>query len=281
MNPRQALNKAYLKNKINRLEIENFKENLITMLVRANEKESEEFHKNLVSDFLKDTYYKQTNFINTKGRNDLVIHNGLDSKSSVGIIIEAKKELNKTEMVTTKDLNAKAFQELILYYMRERIILKNIEIKHLIITNLYEWFIFDVKQIDRLFAQDTEFVNSFQEFELKRLADVTTDFFYKQIAAPQIQKLEDQIVFTYFDLKKEEKTLRNENKSDDVRLVSIYKLLSSEHLLKLPFVNDSNSLDKKFYNELLHIIGLTEVKEGSKKLIQRKKESDRNLGSIL
>lgn len=184
-------------------------------------------------------------------------------------------------MVTTKDLNAKAFQELILYYMRERIILKNIEIKHLIITNLYEWFIFDVKQIDRLFAQDTEFVNSFQEFELKRLADVTTDFFYKQIAAPQIQKLEDQIVFTHFDLKKEEKTLRNENKSDDVRLVSIYKLLSPEHLLKLPFVNDSNSLDKKFYNELLHIIGLTEVKEGSKKLIQRKKVSDRNLGSIL
>lgn len=88
-------------------------------------------------------------------------------------------------------------------------------------------------------------------------------------------------MFTYFDLKKEEKTLRNENKSDDVRLVSIYKLLSPEHLLKLPFVNDSNSLDKKFYNELLHIIGLTEVKEGSKKLIQRKKESDRNLGSIL
>ena len=44
------------------------------------------------------------------------------------------------------------------------------------------------------------------------------------------------------------------------------------HLLKLPFANDSNSLDKNFYDELLHIIGLEEVKEGSKKLIQRKKE---------
>lgn len=51
LNPRQALNKAYLKNKINRSEIENFKKNLISMLDRANEKESEEFHKNLVSAF--------------------------------------------------------------------------------------------------------------------------------------------------------------------------------------------------------------------------------------
>ncbi|MFM6152354.1 MAG: hypothetical protein ACKPE3_05025, partial [Sphaerospermopsis kisseleviana] len=37
-----------------------------------------------------------------------------------------------------------------------------------------------------------------------------------------------------------------------------------------PSANDSNSLNKNFYHELLHIIGLTEVKEGSKKLIQRK-----------
>jgi hypothetical protein len=36
-----------------------------------------------------------------------------------------------------------------------------------------------------------------------------------------------------------------------------YKLFSPEHLLKLPFANDSNSLDKEFYNELLYIIILT------------------------
>ena len=280
-NPRQALNKAYLKLKINRSEIESFKKNLILLLDSANIKESEEFHKNLVSDFLKDTYYKQTNSINTKDRNDLVIHNSLDPKSTVGVIIEAKKENNKSEMVTVDSLNAKAFQELILYYMRERITHKNIEVKHLIITNLYEWFIFDAKLVDRLFAQDKEFIKSFEDFEAGRLADTTTDFFYKQIASVQIKKVEHLIVFSFFDLRKVEKILRNDIKSDDVRLVSIYKLLSPAHLLKLPFINDSNSLDKKFYTELLHIIGLEEVKEGNKKLIQRKKEKDRNLGSIL
>ncbi|MBU2046384.1 MAG: Eco57I restriction-modification methylase domain-containing protein, partial [Bacteroidetes bacterium] len=67
----------------------------------------------------------------------------------------------------------------------------------------------------------------------------------------------------------------------DNKLIALFKLLSPEHLLKLPFTNDSNSLDKRFYSELLHIIGLTETKEGSKKLIERNKEGERNSGSIL
>ena len=75
LKPRKALNKAFLKVKPNRTEIESFKTNLSQLLDRINDNESEEFHKNLVSDFLKDTYYKQNHFINTKGRNDLVIHN--------------------------------------------------------------------------------------------------------------------------------------------------------------------------------------------------------------
>jgi hypothetical protein len=70
LKPRKALNKAFLKVKPNRTDIEGFKTNLITLLDRTNDTESEEFHKNLVSDFLKDTYYKQNHFINTKGRND-------------------------------------------------------------------------------------------------------------------------------------------------------------------------------------------------------------------
>jgi adenine-specific DNA-methyltransferase len=59
------------------------------------------------------------------------------------------------------------------------------------------------------------------------------------------------------------------------------KLLSPEHLLKLPFKNDSNTLDKAFYTELLHLIGLTEIKDGGKKLIGRKEDGKRDAGSIL
>lgn len=87
--------------------------------------------------------------------------------------------------------------------------------------------------------------------------------------------------FAYFDIRNYQKPLRNNNKEDDKKLIALFKLLSPEHLLKLPFVNDSNSLDKRFYTELLHIIGLSESKEGSKKLIGRNKEGERNSGAIL
>ena len=281
LKPRKALNKAFLKVKPNRTEIESFKTNLTQLLDIINDTESEEFHKNLVIDFLKKTYYDPNYFVNTKGRNDLVIHNGEKATSTVGVIIEAKKPTNKSEMLTKDKINAKAFQELILYYLRERITLKNIEIKYLIATNINEWFIFDATIFDRLFAQNKNLVKQFNDFEGGRLADTKTDFFYKQIAEPFISEIKQNIEFTYFDIREFEKPLRNDDKKDDNKLIALFKLLSPEHLLKLPFTNDSNSLDKRFYGELLHIIGLTETKDGSKKIIERNKEGERNTGSFL
>src|SRR5690242_1448926 len=281
LKPGKALNKAFLKVKPNRTDIERFKSNLIHLLDTTNEKEREEFHKNLVSDFLKKTYYDPDYFINTKGDNDLVIHNGNKASTTVGVIIEAKNPANKSEMITTEKLNTKAFQEIVLYYLRERITLKNLEVKHLVITNINEWFIFDAVLFDRLFAQNKNLVKQFTDFEAGRLADVTTDFFYKQIAEPFIADIQQEITFAHFDLRNYQRPLRNKDKEDDKKLIALFKLLSPEHLLKLPFVNDSNSLDKKFYTELLHIIGLTETKDGSKKLIGRNKEGERNSGAIL
>jgi adenine-specific DNA-methyltransferase len=281
LKPRKALNKAFLKVKPNRTEIESFKANLTNLLDSTNDTESEEFHKNLVIDFLKKTYYDPNHFINTKGRNDLVIHNGNKAASTVGVIIEAKKPTNKSEMLTKEKFNVKAFQELVLYYLRERITQKNIEIKYLIATNINEWFIFDATLFDRLFAQNKNLVKQFNDFEGGRLADTKTDFFYKQIAEPFISEIKQNIEFTYFDIREYEKPLRNDDKKDDNKLIALFKLLSPEHLLKLPFVNDSNSLDKRFYGELLHIIGLTETKEGSKKIIERNKEGERKTGTLL
>src|SRR5690606_20092574 len=144
--------------------------NLMQLLDRTNDTESEEFHKNLVIDFLKKTYYDPNHFINTKGRNDLVIHNRDKAKSSVGVILEAKKPTNKSEMVTTEKLNTKAFQELVLYYLRERITHKNLEVRHLAITNINEWFIFEATTFEKLFAQNNSLVRQFNDSEGGRLA---------------------------------------------------------------------------------------------------------------
>jgi adenine-specific DNA-methyltransferase len=201
--------------------------------------------------------------------------------STVGVIIEAKKPTNKAEMLTKENINAKAFQELVLYYLRERITQKNLEVKHLVATNINEWFVFDANVFEKLFAQNKNLVKQFTDFEEGRLAVTNTDFFYKEIAAPVIEKVKNDIEFTWFNIQEYDKILRNTDKEDDNKLVALFKLFSPEHLLKLPFTNDSNSLDKSFYTELLHIIGLKETKEGSKKLIGRKAEKDRNPGSLL
>ena len=58
INPSKALNKAYFKQSLKREQIETFKTQLVRLFERINEKESEEHLKNIVSDFLKDTYYK-------------------------------------------------------------------------------------------------------------------------------------------------------------------------------------------------------------------------------
>ncbi len=281
LNPKKALNKAFLKVKPNRNEIEVFKTQLAVLLDHTNDTESEEFHKNLVSDFLKNTYYAPNHFINTKGRNDLVIHDGETAHSPVGVIIETKKPTNKAEMLKQQHMNVKAFHELVLYYLRERITFKNLEIKHLIATNIYEWFIFDATVFEKLFAQNKRLVKQFTDFEAGRLAGTTTDFFYKEIAEPVIAEIMTEIACTYFDIREYEGVVRHERSQDDNQLIALFKLFSPEHLLKLPFANDSNRLDKAFYTELLHIIGLTETKIGSKKLIERKKEGQRNPGSLL
>nr|WP_232816342.1 Eco57I restriction-modification methylase domain-containing protein [Chryseobacterium capnotolerans] len=184
-------------------------------------------------------------------------------------------------MVSAKRLNTKALQELLLYFLRERITHKNLEVKHLIVTNLYEWFIFDAYQFEYFFAKNKKLVKQFEDFETKRLSGISTDVFYKEIAKPFLDEVASQLEFTYFNLKDYASIVKNHSQRDDNKLIAIFKIFSPAHLLKLPFINDSNTLDKSFYNELLHIIGLTETKEAGKRLIERNKSGQRNLGSLL
>jgi hypothetical protein len=268
----EALSPAWLRTKPSRAQLDEFKENLSALVGQLNDSptESEEHHKNHIAAFLKTRF--PASAINTKFRNDLVIHNGKSPKDTVGILIEVKRPTNQAEMLSRDNLNAKAMQELVLYYLRERFgSAPNLEVKHLIATNGYQWFVFDAQGFEKAFAQDKALVQQFKEFEAGHLSGNTTDFFYKNIAAPAIEKAVG-LAFVYFDLRdvQTEKTL-----------ITLLKFFSPEHLLKLPFVNDSNSLNKDFYVELLHIIGLTEVKDGSKKLIQRHPADERHRGSLL
>jgi len=279
--PAKALSKAYLKQSLKRDQIELFKANLARMFERIRTDEHEEHLKNIVSDFLKDTWYKQTNEINTSGHADLVIHNGNTSATSVGVLIEVKRPTNKSEMISPERPNTKALHELLHYYMQERYIKDNNEIRHLIVCNIYEWYIFDAVDFERFFFSNQKLVKSYKEWNDGLLVSTNTDWFYQEVAKPFIMKELDELPCTYFNLKDYERTIRNPSKSEDSKLIALYKVLSPPHLLKLTFANDSNSLNREFYSELLHILGLEEVKEKGKKLICRKPEGSRNEGSLL
>ncbi|MDR0909364.1 MAG: Eco57I restriction-modification methylase domain-containing protein [Spirochaetaceae bacterium] len=281
---KDTLNKAYSKISTERASIDRFKANFRTLLdrIKAVPDEHEEHFKTDIADFLKNTWYSPVYYINTSQDIDLVIHAGSDKKSPISVLMETKKPGNKTEMISGDNLNRKALQELLYYYLKERIINKNLEIKNLIITNVIEWFIFDASEFERLFANDKDLVHLFTEFESKETLsfDKTGDF-YTKVAASYIEKHKKELNYTWFSITDYESIIRNNDRDADNQLINLYKFLSPENLLKLPFANDSNTLNENFYRELLYIMGLSEEKEGSKKIIIRSKEEDRKEGSLM
>ncbi|NCO78235.1 MAG: class I SAM-dependent DNA methyltransferase, partial [Cyanobacteria bacterium] len=242
---RQSLNKAFLKVKLLRQDINKFKDNL-EILLKITDKEineKEEFHKNNLTTFLKDTYYSTNHYINTQDNNDLVIYNGKNINSKIGVIIETKRPHNTREMITSNKFNCKALQQLLFYYLRERITNKNFKIKHLIITNIYDWFVFRGDLFERLFYQDKFLVKQFNDFQEKRLTSEKTKLFYEEIAFNAINKVELELKENCVNF-----NLKDYEKEEDFSLTLLYKFLSPQHLLKLPFANDSNSLDQGFYS---------------------------------
>lgn len=274
--PKKSLNKAFLRQRPTRQEIDTFKQNLIRLLGKIDEIEREENQKNHVRDFLRDTYYKETNEVNTKGTIDLVVHLGKSNKDNVGVIVEAKRPSNKGEMFSIENPNSKALGEIILYYMEERITANNNELKNLLITNVYEWYIIDANYFDKHIYRNNKIKKL---FELYKNDKKDTPFFYDEVSKV-IPTIDVEIPCTCFDIRVYKKWLLNEDKTDDKNLIPLLKILSPYHLLKVKFADDSNTLDNLFYKELLHIIGLEEVKESGKLIIRRKKD-DRNEASLL
>lgn len=142
--------------------------------LRKNEHESEEFQKGVFRDFLRTAITDKQ--INTSEKIDLAIYNGKSSDSSVGVVVEYKKLDNKSEMMSLKNLNAKAFREMVAYYLRERIINHNLEVKKGIITNGYEFFIIDSNELEKHFYKNKKLVENFRKFEKSQLSSSKTDF---------------------------------------------------------------------------------------------------------
>ncbi len=276
----KSLSKAYRQVSIGKQSFDTFKQQLGMLYEQIATIDTEEKLKGDLMDFLKLTFYGQNYKVSPNGRIDCAIHLGNSIETPVGVIFEVKMPTNASEMITKDNLNKKALQELLLYYLRERVEKNNIQLKQLVVTNIYEFFIFDAQEFERVFYSNKKLLKRFAEFNDGTLTSDKTEFFYKEIAAEVIESSKDILSYTWFDIRKYKTFL---NKGMDKRLIELYKVFSPEHLLKKRFQNDSNSLNTKFYSELLYIIGLEEVEEKNshKRIITRRNSANRNSASIL
>lgn len=273
------VSKAYRRLPVDLESFQRFTGALSTLLDVVCDSQQEEEQKSNFKKFLTDTFYGEY-YIAPEGTVDMAIHNDRSPKSGIGVLVEVKRTSEKSGMVSPDNLNRKALQELLLYYLRERVTKRNTDLKYLVITNIKELFIFDAQEFERRFYADKSLVAEFKDFERKSKAVTTTEGFYKEIASRYIGKVQEDLQFTYINLFDYQKYL-HKSPEKSAKLIGLYKALSDKTLLKKPLQNDSNTLNRGFYNELLHIIGVTEKKKGNKVVIVRNGPSDREAASLI
>ncbi|WRF18398.1 class I SAM-dependent DNA methyltransferase [Helicobacter pylori] len=230
--------------------IENFEKEINSLLENAKRQDDEEFQKNEINSFLKNTYGYDCN---TNKKVDSAIY--VDGK--VWVLIEVKALNKKTGFPKNKENPlSKAFCQMVLYFLEEREKEKNNSLKHTIICNMHEFFLFDCK--DLLFLNDDKRIKKFyKNYAQKEGTDSSKPKFYKDLEQYLKEDFQGELRYTYFNL------------NDDFKeLPLIYQVLSQEVLLKQKKTLDANTLNKDFYEELLYILGLEEKNEKGKTLIK-------------
>ena len=282
--PLQSLSGSYINSIINTDDFDSFVSNLkklqIDIELSNDNKQTEKHLEKLLNNFFNDVYYKNQYYINSKsykGLNecDLVIHNGKDFDSSVGVLLELKTPRNENEMITKENFMKQSFYETILYYLWEKEYHKNNEVHNIIITNFYDWYIIDSKEFERIF-NNKKVKNIFEKWRTGSTDSSKTKMMYDFIKE-FLESNEIEITSTHFNLKEYYLHIDNQDEKSIKELVSLYKLLSPKHLLSIKDEVDSNTLNKNFYTELLYIIGLVETTEKGKILLVENFEN----GSLL
>lgn len=292
--PKKSVNSAFLKLPVAVEKMENFKLSLKNLYGKRNTAQDEEYHKGEIWNFLRKIFEPDYS-VQVNRPIDLCVFNGNTASAKPAVIIEAKSPTNATEMFSIEHPNVKSLQELVYYFMLEYVHSGNHEIKWLAITNFDEWYFFDVKDFIRYFANKSKPIyDQFLKFKANQMSGNKTSDFYNDIAKPAIddflKSCDINVVHFRLDVianeAKQSNTVCHPERSvsgveGSKKLLSLYKFLSPETFLAKPFANDSNSLDRNFYAELLYIIGLEEVKDKGKKVISRKNPANRDKASLL
>ncbi|AEN16071.1 type II S restriction-modification protein [Helicobacter pylori Puno120] len=230
--------------------IENFEKEINSLLENAKRQDDEEFQKNEINKFLENTYGYECN---TNKKVDSAIY--VDKEAWV--LIEAKALNNKIEFPKDRENPlSKAFCQMVFYFLNA--IENNNSLKHAIICNAHEFFLFDCKDFCTLFQNDKKIKQLHKDCAKKEGTDPSTKRFYSDLEEYLKKDFKGELRYTHFNL----------SSYDPKELPLIYQVLSHEVLLKQRKTLDANTLNKDFYEELLYILGLEEQNEKGKILIK-------------
>ncbi|EJB12464.1 type II restriction-modification enzyme [Helicobacter pylori CPY1313] len=230
--------------------IENFEKEINNLLENASKQDYEESQKSKINEFLKNTYGYEYDIY---GKVDSAIY--VDGKAWV--LIEVKALNNKNEFPKDRENPiSKAFCQMVFYFLDA--IKNNNSLKHAIICNAHEFFLFDCKDLLNLFQNDKEIKKLHKNCASKEGTDPKTKRFYSDLEEYLKKDFKGELRYTHFNL----------SSDDPKELPLIYQVLSHEVLLKQKKTLDTNTLNKDFYEELLYILGLEEQNEKGKILIK-------------
>ena len=205
-----------------------------------------------------------------------VSENSEQQNITIETIIETKKP-NNSEMITDDNFLKKSFAQICYYFVE----FGSSSLKHLIITDYKTLYLFKAGEIEKITKQ-----NSFPKWR----KTANTETIYKDILKSNLDLSNlkyTKIDFTQFSISQiDEVALHLYSKHHNIftikrNLTAIYKLLSPKNLLEIDAEKDMNSLDEKFYQELLHIFGVEEKTIDGVQKIVRKEKNERDFGSFL
>lgn len=286
------------------IEFEDFKVNFLPKLrdfllqisqLKQKVNKNEAAFEDELRDFLRSSFYGGKHIGKSpykKGEADLVIAE--NKKSDTDVLIEVKSPLDKKDFITNNEIKKKSFFQVVTYFLIEIIEKQNFNLKTILITNCEEFYLFDTMEFHRLFYK-SNLRKEFENWYDKKQVSTSIEDFYKQVSN-FIENSEDAEIEAFFvsladkDLLQEvefaiaEKDIDEFNKVDKFQNVkTLYHFFSPALLLKEKEQRDGNELNRRFYFELLHILGLEEYKDKEEglQLIGRKNEKERSQGSFI
>lgn len=276
LSPAQAVPRSYLRLPVEEQDKEKFREALSTLWHGLNPDDREGANKGCVKTFLESTFWDAQHYkVGEVGDIDLAI---TDKEAGSVLVMFEFKRVGDDGMVRQDDLDRKAMYELVLYYVLEEKANRNSNIRHLIISDGYQYFIFEKGDFWKYFGSDSKFIGKILREENDN--HVRREYIYKEIISPKVSQVWRRMTFTYLDLRKYGMQIDDKSFVENRAFNAIYKLFTPTYLLNRPY-QDQYDIDNGFYRELLYIMGLQEVAERGRHLIKRMPEGQRACGSLL